>query len=199
MNIVKLCAWCSEPYDVKPSHASGSTYCSKQCMGRHYRVRMTGPSNPNFRDAGRKVCETCGGEFRHYNKRRRFCNDQCKGLSPTNIEQCRRMSKVPRPMFSRRGGAKRVDANHHEIVAALQAVGASVIDCSALGGGAPDLIVGFRQRNYLIEIKNPKTKYGRAGLNSNQRMWCALWRGEAPVVVMSQFDALRAIGVEVES
>ncbi len=95
----------------------------------------------------------------------------------------------------RRCGKK--DANHKEIVDALRAVGASILDTSALGSGMPDLVVGYRQENFLIEIKNPKNKYGRKGLNDLQKEWVAKW--SAPVhVVRNINEALRAIGATVE-
>lgn len=93
------------------------------------------------------------------------------------------------------GYACKVDANHAEVVAALRAAGASVIDTSRLGKGVPDLIVGFREITLLMEIKNPKTQYGRRGLNKNQRVWAETWQGGAVAVVDGPDAALRALGV----
>lgn len=42
--------------------------------------------------------------------------------------------------------AARTDANQVEIVSALRAIGCSVSDTSGVGGGFPDLAVGFRKR-----------------------------------------------------
>ena len=59
--------------------------------------------------------------------------------------------------------AAKIDANQPEIVAALEAVGASVVSTAGLGNGFPDIVVGFRGINYLIEIKDgskpPKSKF----------------------------------------
>ena len=92
-----------------------------------------------------------------------------------------------------RYGAKK-DANHNEVVAALEKAGASVLDMSAIGGGFPDLIVGFRGVSLLMEIKNPKTSYGRRGLNKNQIRWQEIWRGGPVSMVDGPEAALRAIG-----
>lgn len=90
--------------------------------------------------------------------------------------------------------ARRVDANQREIVAALIAAGASVLSLHRVGVGAPDLLVGFRGVNYLLEAK---TAHG--ALNELQREWHAEWRGQA-CVVRSVEDALMAIGaIDVEA
>jgi len=89
-------------------------------------------------------------------------------------------------------GAKK-DANHAEIVEALKAHGACVIDMSHVGQGFPDLIVGFGGQTLLMEIKNPKTAYGKRGLNKNQARWRDEWIG-GPFAVVSSIDgALAAV------
>jgi hypothetical protein len=80
------------------------------------------------------------------------------------------------------------DANQAEIVRALRCVGASVELLHRVGGGCPDLLVGYRGRNFLLEIKVCKGK-----LNTLQERYHALWRGEIRVV-RSVHEALTAIG-----
>lgn len=89
--------------------------------------------------------------------------------------------------------AAKVDANHKEVVDALKTIGASIIDASRLGKGMPDLIVGFRGQTILIEVKNPKTQYGRKGLNENQRKWAESWRGGPLAIVDGVEAALRML------
>ena len=91
-------------------------------------------------------------------------------------------------------GAKK-DANHHEVASALEAIGVSVIDTSGLGGGFPDFILGFRGDTLLMELKNPKTSYGRRGLNPNQLKWKASWTGGPYAVVDGVEAAIRAVTV----
>jgi len=50
---------------------------------------------------------------------------------------------------------RRVDENQRVIVAALRAIGACVIDLSGSGGGVMDLLVIYRGRIWMVEIKNP--------------------------------------------
>jgi len=78
--------------------------------------------------------------------------------------------------------AARVDANHGEIVAALREIGASVLDLSAVGKGAPDLAVGFRGRNWLVECKDGKKSASRRVLTPAQVEFKATWRGQWAVV-----------------
>ena len=86
---------------------------------------------------------------------------------------------------------KRVDANQAEIVADLRKVGASVLLLHEVGHGCPDLLVGFRGVNYLIEIKSSVF----AVLNPVQREWHnSLWRGQVAIALTSE-EALRIIGV----
>lgn len=87
------------------------------------------------------------------------------------------------------------DGNHGEIVDALRKAGASVLDLAAVGGGAPDLLVGYRGVNYLIEIKDPSQK--GAGLQQNQIDWIDAWRGAKPAVAWDVREALAIVGVIV--
>ena len=81
------------------------------------------------------------------------------------------------------------DANEPEIITALEAVGATV-DQNPIGGGKPDLDVGFEGVNYKMEVK---TLGGT--LNHKQAIWIYSWRGQV-VVVRTPEDALRAIGIK---
>lgn len=85
--------------------------------------------------------------------------------------------------MTRKYGAKK-DANHNQIVEEFIQLGCCVHDCSSVGGGVPDLLVGLPD-SYLcmyVEIKNPKTGYGRRGLNKNQKAFAANWTGGLMVV-----------------
>jgi hypothetical protein len=84
--------------------------------------------------------------------------------------------------------AAKVDTNHNEIVGALRDVGATVTSMAAVGMGYPDLSVGFRGTNYLLEIKGPKGE-----LNDYQRAFHGMWKGRISVVRTAD-EALRAIG-----
>lgn len=82
----------------------------------------------------------------------------------------------------------RTDSNQKEIVTVLRSVGATVQSLAPVGQGVPDLLVGFRGVNYLIEVKTPTGK-----LNPIQTAFRANWG--APIgVCVTQDDALQHIG-----
>ena len=85
--------------------------------------------------------------------------------------------------------ARRSDTNQEPIVAILRQVGASVESLHRVGRGVPDLLIGFRGQNYLLEVK---TEDGE--LNRDQQTWHQAWNGQA-VTVRTADEALRAIGV----
>ena len=87
--------------------------------------------------------------------------------------------------------AARVDANQDAIVTALRAAGASVYAI----GQPVDLLVGHRGVTLLVEVKNPKTAYGRRGANPNQLSFMEAWFGGPVAMVDGPESALRALGV----
>lgn len=87
-----------------------------------------------------------------------------------------------------RRSVHRADANQAAIVRALLAVGCSVLILSMVGNGCPDLLVGYRGRNFLLEVKGPS---GR--LMPSQVVFCNGWRGQWEIV-RTEHEALRAVG-----
>lgn len=73
----------------------------------------------------------------------------------------------------------KIDANQREIVDALRAVGCSVQLLAQVGNGCPDLLVGWRNRNFLLEVKDGAKKPSARKLTPDQVAWCEAWRGEA--------------------
>ncbi len=91
--------------------------------------------------------------------------------------------------------AAKVDRNQPEIVGALRAVGASVEPLHAVGKGCPDLLVGFRGVNHLLEVKDGSLPPSARKLTEAQQQWHPSWRGNV-VVVKSVDEAMKAIGVD---
>jgi len=85
--------------------------------------------------------------------------------------------------------AAKVDAGQAEIVKALRKVGCSVLSLAAIGKGAPDILLGYKGKNVLIEIKRSKGK-----LNDQQEAFKSEWRGDL-CVVRSVDEALMVIGL----
>ena len=83
----------------------------------------------------------------------------------------------------------RRDTNHAAIVNALRYAGCSVLDLGALGGGAPDLLVGRGLRDQLLEVKSPGEKPNKA-----QQAWHNTWKGRPVIIVRTIEEALTVMG-----
>src|SRR5689334_18553459 len=93
---------------------------------------------------------------------------------------------------------RKTDQNHTAVVRALRAVGASVSSTAAVGGGFPDLVVGFRGVNYALEVKDGSRIPSRRKLNALEQKFHDSWRGTVHVVESPE-DALRVIGATLRS
>lgn len=79
----------------------------------------------------------------------------------------------------------RADGNQAEIVQALRKIG-----CDVEHIGRPvDILVGYRAKNFLIEIKDPK---GENKLSAGQKEFIATWRGQVRVC-RSADEAIRLV------
>ncbi len=83
----------------------------------------------------------------------------------------------------------RVDSNQAEIVETLRAMGASVAPTHTLGSGFPDLVVGWRGINLLLEIKDGEKAPSKRQLTPDEQRWHDDWRGQI-VVIQSARDAI---------
>ena len=171
---------------------SKSKYClnhkKEAAINKTARIKLGRPIDKTKKES--KICLQCKKEFDHYKSRQRlYCSYKCH-LDSGGAWRAGLASKESVVKY----GAKK-DANHYEVVDAMQKAGAYVIDMSHVGRGFPDLIVGFRSKTILMEIKNPKTSYGKRGLNKNQIKWKEQWTGDTYCVVDSIEAALRMIGV----
>lgn len=98
------------------------------------------------------------------------------------------------------------DAAEPAIIAALRAVGATVHQLS--GEDIPDLLVGYRGRTTLLEVKTPGLEYTdkrngktykRDGkLSEGQQAFFDSWKGGPCKEVLTPEEALYAIGAPVE-
>ena len=86
---------------------------------------------------------------------------------------------------------KRTDANQPEIVAALRQVGAMVVDLHTVGRGCPDLLVMWRSKTYLMEVK---TATGKLNAAEWKFAFQAFNQGVKVPVVRSPEDALGVLG-----
>jgi hypothetical protein len=90
--------------------------------------------------------------------------------------------------------AAKVDANQAEVVDALRRVGASVQPLHAVGAGVPDLLIGYRSMNYLLEVKDGNKPPSARKLTTKQIEWHEAWRGSV-LTVTSAEDAIGQLGI----
>lgn len=83
------------------------------------------------------------------------------------------------------------DANHAEIVAALEAHGRRVIDLSGVGGGVPDILVACGSGMWLMEIKGAKGKLSPVQVAFRQH-----WPRKV-YVVRDAIEALHVTGIQL--
>lgn len=88
---------------------------------------------------------------------------------------------------------KKADSNQREIVAALRELGCSVVVLAGMGLGVPDLLIGWRGANYLVEVKNLAGRGDR--FTAAEHLFMDTWRGNS-YVVHSIDEALELFGVE---
>jgi hypothetical protein len=82
--------------------------------------------------------------------------------------------------------AARVDANQKEVVTALRKIGASVLVLSMVGKGCPDLLVGFRGKNFLMEVKDGSKPLSQRALTDDEDAFLASWKGVAYIVYSAE-------------
>lgn len=88
--------------------------------------------------------------------------------------------------------AAKVDINQTEIVQALRDYpGVTVQMLHAVGMGCPDILVGHKGRNFLLEIKSEWARKG-AELTDMQQRWHDQWQGQR-AVIRSIDDALEIV------
>ncbi len=86
--------------------------------------------------------------------------------------------------------ARRVDANHREVVEALEHAGCSVLVVNL----EFDILVGRAGKNYMLEIKDGKKPPSQQRLTDNARKLHNRWKGTISTV--SSIDAaLVAVGL----
>jgi hypothetical protein len=84
--------------------------------------------------------------------------------------------------------AARTDDNQHELVEALKKIGAK---CYFIGKPV-DLLVGFRGKNLLLEVKRPDKKGWKSALTQEQKDFIETWPGDV-AVVYSVEEAVSAV------
>ena len=88
--------------------------------------------------------------------------------------------------------AARVDANQAEIVKLLRKAGCSVLDMSRLGGGAPDIAIGYGGLTMLCELKDGSKPPSARKLTADEQKWHDTWTGGVRLITNPD-DALLTV------
>lgn len=82
---------------------------------------------------------------------------------------------------------KRTDANQKDIMDKLRCIpNLSVISTHTIGKGFPDIIVGYKGKNYMIEIKDGAKWKSQQKLTTDELLFHMKWKGQ--ICVCNSFD-----------
>ena len=87
--------------------------------------------------------------------------------------------------------AGKVDGNQAEVVRKLRDCAVKVEVLSDVGKGVPDLLLGFRGINLLVELKDGSKPPSARSLTADQKAWHESWPGQ--VDVAEDFESAWAI------
>lgn len=74
---------------------------------------------------------------------------------------------------------KRTDANHKEIIDAIRKIPAlSVFSTHTIGKGFPDIVIGYKGINYLVEIKDGAKTKSQKKLTDDEIRFHQSWFGQ---------------------
>ena len=167
------CAVCGKKIRL-PSSGKNRITCSIKCSEKH-----------RAKQKKFKSCLVCGTGFRVFpSSTRRYCSYECHlkdgGAFKAGMASAKAKMKY---------GAKR-DANHSEVIAAMKKH-CGVYDVSSSGMGIPDGLAWINGAWHLFDIKNPKTAYGKRGLNPIQKKWLNQSNGGPIYLIYSVEEAER--------
>ena len=78
---------------------------------------------------------------------------------------------------------KRTDSNHAEIIKALRKIpNLSVFSTHEVGKGFPDIVIGYKGINYLIEIKDGNKPPSARKLTDSEVKFHQDWKGQIKIV-----------------
>lgn len=78
---------------------------------------------------------------------------------------------------------KRIDSNQPVLVAQMRKIpGVTVKHTHMVGDGFTDVVIGFRRKNYLLEIKDPSKPPSARRLTEDEKKFHEEWTGQIDVV-----------------
>lgn len=77
---------------------------------------------------------------------------------------------------------KRIDDNQKQIVKDLRKIGATVQSIASIGNGCPDILVGYRGKNFVFEIKDGNKSLSQTKLTFLEKKWHDEWNGKVHTI-----------------
>ena len=89
----------------------------------------------------------------------------------------------------------RIDQNQNEVVRQLRNIpGVTVRITSMVGEGFADFVIGYKKRNFLIELKNSKNIPSKKKLTPEEEKFFQAWTGQVDKAETIE-DCLKIIGL----
>lgn len=77
---------------------------------------------------------------------------------------------------------RKVDANQSSVIEEVrQWPGVIVQDLHGIGNGVPDLLIGFRGVNFLVELKDGEKPKHQKQLTEPEKKWHSAWKGQVAI------------------
>jgi len=94
--------------------------------------------------------------------------------------------------------AAKIDDNQKEIVDYLRKIGATVRSTAAIGQGFPDLVIGYKGQNFLVEVKDGSKVPSKRKLKPDEQAFFDSWAGHVFVIerIEDWQEQLKRIGHE---
>jgi hypothetical protein len=90
---------------------------------------------------------------------------------------------------------KRTDANHKQMIDGLRKIpGISIFSTHMVGKGFPDIVIGYKGINYLVEIKDGAKTKSRKKLTDDEIKFHGSWLGQI-MIAENIDDVLRLLKI----
>lgn len=90
----------------------------------------------------------------------------------------------------------RTDDNQQLIVKQLRQLGCSVAITSMMGKGFPDLVLGYQNKNFLVELKDGAKPKSQKGLTMDEAKFFTAWKGQCDKCESLE-EVCRIIGIKL--
>lgn len=92
---------------------------------------------------------------------------------------------------------KKVDANQKDIMTKLRMIpGISVATTHTIGKGFPDIVIGYKGKNYMVELKDGTKRPSQRKLTKDEISFHSNWNGQVDICI-NFYDVLKLLSIAV--